>query len=86
MVIKESKVLHTEDRVIEMIAWALKIPAHMLNPYTDLSEDLYLDHIDRELLIARLEKEFNVILSIEEVARIETIQDASRYIQEHAAA
>lgn len=86
MVIKEKKITNTEDRIIKTVSWILNIPSNMLNPYTDLIEDLYLDNIDRDLLIARLEKEFNVILSIEEVADIETIQDASRFIQQHAAA
>jgi len=86
VVIKEKKITNTEDRIIKTVSWILNIPSNMLNPYTDLIEDLYLDNIDRDLLIARLEKEFNVILSIEEVADIETIQDASRFIQQHAAA
>ena len=74
----------TEDRVIEAVAWELNIPATMLNPYTDLTEDLYLDTIDKDLVIAQLERNFNVVLSIEEVAQIETIRDMSHLIQTHA--
>ncbi len=74
----------TEDRVIEAVAWELNIPATMLNPYTDLTEDLYLDTLDKDLVIAQLERNFNVVLSLEEVAQIETIRDMSHLIQTHA--
>ncbi|MEM6378733.1 MAG: phosphopantetheine-binding protein, partial [Bacteroidota bacterium] len=61
------------------------ISTTLLNPYTDLIDDLYLDPIDRDLLIARLERDFKVVLSHEEVARIQTIRDASRFIHLHQA-
>lgn len=85
MVVKTVQHSKTEDRVIEAVAWELNIPATGINPYTDLIEDLYLDKIDRELLIAKLERDFNVVFSKEEVARIETIRDATNYIELHTA-
>lgn len=85
MVLKSLQHLETEDLVIRKVAGELKISTTLLNPYTDLIDDLYLDNIDRDLLIARLEKDFNVVLSHEEVARIQTIRDASRFIQLHKA-
>ena len=84
MVVKTTHLSDTEDRVIESVAWELNIPATMLNPYTDLTDDLYLDTIDRDLLIAKLERDFDVILSREEVASIDTIRDATQCIQLHA--
>ena len=72
--------------MIETVAWELNIPASRINPYTDFIEDLYLDTIDRDLLIAKLERNFEVVFSLEEVNRIETIRDASHYIQLHAVA
>jgi acyl carrier protein len=75
-----------EDRIIEMIAWMLNIPSSQINPFTDLVDDLYLDSIDRVLLIAKLESQFGVYLSKEEVASIETVRDASTYfLRKHAA-
>lgn len=85
MVLKSLQHLDTEDRVIKQVAGELKISATMLNPYTDLIDDLYLDTIDRDLLIAKLERNFGVVLSYEEVARIQTIRDASQFIQLHKA-
>lgn len=86
MVLKTIEHLKTEDRVIERIANELNIPVALLNPYTDLIDDLYLDNIDRDLLIARLERDFRVIFSVEEVEKIQTIRDAAQIIQLHAAA
>jgi len=85
VVLKSLQHLNTEDRVINQVAGELKISATMLNPYTDLIDDLYLDNIDRDLLIAKLERSFGVVLSYEEVARIQTIRDASQFIQLHKA-
>jgi acyl carrier protein len=86
VVLKTIEHLKTEDRVIERIANELNIPVALLNPYTDLIDDLYLDNIDRDLLIARLERDFRVIFSVEEVEKIQTIRDAAQIIQLHAAA
>ena len=86
MVVKTTQHLNTEDRVIESVAWELNIPTYKLNPYTDFTDDLYLDTIDKDLLIAKLERDFDVILSREEVANIETIRDATQFIQLHASA
>jgi len=75
----------TEDRVIEQIAYELNIPTSLLNPYTDLIDDLYLDALDRSLLIARLEQYFQVMLTREEVVGIQTIRDAAQLISLHEA-
>lgn len=85
MVVKSVEHSKTEDRVINAIAWELNVPSTILNPYTDLVEDLYLDPLDKELLIAKLERDFKVVFSIEDVACIETIRDASHFIQLRAA-
>lgn len=75
----------TEGRVIEQIAYELNIPTSLLNPYTDLDDDLYLDALDRSLLIARLEQYFQVMLTKEEVVGIQTIRDAAQLISLHEA-
>lgn len=75
----------TQDRVIDMISWALKLPPKRIYPYTHLQDDLHLDAVDLLLLIIQLENRFNVYFSSEEVAAIETVQDASFFIQKHAA-
>ena len=61
-----------------MISHALNVPASFLNPFTHLRDDLYLDSLDFQLLIAKLETSFQVYLSPEEVESIETVRDAGR--------
>jgi len=75
----------SEDRIIDVVSWILNIPNNRINPHTDLIDDLYLDALERDLLIARLERVFGIVLSTEEVASIDTIQDAQRCFQRHAA-
>lgn len=75
----------TEERIIDLIGWSLKVPTSRIYPYTHLQDDLHLDTVDLLLLIIQLEERFNVYLSPEEVAAIETVRDASFFIQKHAA-
>lgn len=70
---------------MDVVSWILDIPNNRINPYTDFIDDLYLDALERDLLIAKLEHIFGVVLSTEEVASIDTIQDAQRCFQRHAA-
>ncbi|NRB62619.1 MAG: acyl carrier protein [Saprospiraceae bacterium] len=76
----------TENQIIQLVSWILDIPSSYINPYTDFIDDLYLDNMERELLIARLERSLGILLSPEEVASIDTIQDISRCFSQHAAA
>ncbi|MEZ5043115.1 MAG: hypothetical protein R2828_24680 [Saprospiraceae bacterium] len=75
----------TADSIIESIRWTLKPSVKRIYPFSHLQDDLHLDTIDLMLLIANLEYQFDVYLTPEEVASIETVQDASFYFQKHAA-
>ncbi len=74
-----------QERIIDLISWRLNVPVKQIHPYTHLQDDLHLDAIDLLLLIAELESRFNVYLTPEEAEAIETVQDASFFIQKHAA-
>lgn len=76
-----SSIHSTQDRIIDLISWRLKVPTNSIYPYTRLSDDLHLDTFDRLMLIAEMESRLNVFLSPEEVDAIETVQDASFYFQ-----
>lgn len=80
-----TKKVPSTDLIIEMISWSLHIPVSRINPNTDLVDDLHLDQMDRDLLIADLENRLGIFLSPEEVASIETVRDASRFLQKKAA-
>lgn len=69
----------TQERIIDQISYSFRIPSSRIYPYTHLQDDLLLDQIDIMLLIASLEAKFNIILSNEEVASIQTVEDASFY-------
>lgn len=75
----------TADSIIESIRWTLKPSVKRIYPFSHLQDDLHLDTIDLMLLIANLEYQFDVYLTPEEVASIETVQDASFCFQKHAA-
>ena len=78
--------METQNKVIDLISWKLRMPSSKIYPYTSLRDDLLLDPVDLMLLIAEIESSFNVYLSKEEVEAIETVEDASFLIKKHAAA
>ena len=75
----------TEDRIISLIGYILKVPSTKIHPYMHFQDDFHLDDIDRLLLIAQLESQFRVFLSSEEAASIETVKDASFYLSKYSA-
>jgi acyl carrier protein len=85
-VVKRTTYSSIEKQVIDVISWTLKTPSAQINPYSDLDDDLHLDAIDKMLLIADLETQFEIFLSPEEAASIQTVQDACRYFTKRYAA
>lgn len=75
----------TEERIIALISFYLKIPSSHINPYTHFQDDLHLDELDRMLLIAKLESQFNAFLTNEEAAALQTVRDASLFLTKYAA-
>lgn len=52
-------------------------------PTASFHEDLGLDSLEKVELIMALEAEFEMEISDEEVEKIQTVQDAVNYIEEH---
>ncbi len=75
----------TQDRVIHLISGMCKVPSSRIHPFTSLRDDLHLDSVDMLLLIAALESDFKVYLTSEEADAIETVRDASYFMQRTAA-
>lgn len=67
-----------QDQIVNTISWTLNVAPQRLLPYTHFADDLYLDDLDKMLLIIALESHLNVYLTPEQVASIETIADATR--------
>lgn len=53
----------------------LRVPSHRLQPYLRLQDDLFLEPLDVELLIASLENKLEYYLTEEEAAQVETVGD-----------
>ena len=73
--------MNVQQRVISMTSWVANVPPSQICLSTAIQEDLNLDSIDYMLLIVKLEKWFNVILTIEQVEQIETVKDITDYIK-----
>ncbi len=67
------------NQVVNTISWTLNVAPQRLLPYTHFVDDLHLDDIDMMLLIAALENHLKVYLTPEEVNKIQTVGDATRY-------
>ncbi|MFK7809410.1 MAG: acyl carrier protein [Saprospiraceae bacterium] len=67
----------TLEKVISMVSWVADVPDSQICATTNIKDDLNLDSIDVMMLIVKLEKWFDVILSSEEVEAIETVKDAT---------
>lgn len=63
------------------ISTHLKISESRLSLGTNLRDDLNLDPLDFKLLIAELERNFNVFLSQEQISEIQTLQDICMRLQ-----
>ena len=57
----------------------LRLPGHRLHPFTRLREDLFLDTMDVELLVASLESRLEYYLTEEEASQIETVGDLQHF-------
>ncbi len=75
----------THDQVIHLISDICRVPSTRIHALTSLRDDLHLDTVDLTLLIASLENNFKVYLTVEEANAIETVQDVSHFMQRHAA-
>lgn len=78
--------MNVQERIISMTSWVANVPPARICPSTSLKDDLNLDSIDLMLLIVKLEKWFNVTLTSDEVENIETVKDASDYINRYLVA
>jgi acyl carrier protein len=74
-----------QKRIIKLVSWVANVPATQILPSTHIREDLDIDSIDYMLLIVKMESLFNVVLTNEQVERIETVKDASEHISRQLA-
>jgi acyl carrier protein len=74
----------SEDRLKKIIAEQLSVSEDEVVPEASFIDDLNADSLDLVELIMSLEEEFGVKISDEDATKIQTVQDAMDYVQEHA--
>ena len=72
-----------EDRLKKIIADQLSVSEEEITPEASFIEDLNADSLDLVELIMSLEEEFGVKISDEDAEKIQTVQDAIDYLNEH---
>ena len=73
------------SRFLYDLSLVLKVPIRRLQPFIRFQEDLFLDRIDLQLLLAKLEAQHGRFLTEEEVRQIETIGDLQQLFLRQAA-
>jgi acyl carrier protein len=64
-----------EQRITDVIHTKMGIDKHLITPQADLMKELGMDSLDTVELIVELEKEFEIIITDEEVEKIIKVKD-----------
>ncbi len=67
--------MNTLDKVIEIMAEQLNIPATSISAEKEIVKDLGADSLDIVEMLMNLEEEFSVTVPDEEAVNIKTVQD-----------
>lgn len=71
------------EKICEMLADKFDVDASTLTVDTKIKEDLQADSLDIVELMMDLEEEYGVTIPDEEAAKMVTIGDLMKYIEEH---
>jgi acyl carrier protein len=72
------------SRVKAIIVDKLGVEESEVKPEASFTNDLGADSLDTVELIMELEKEFGISIPDNEAEKIQTVADATKYIEEHA--
>ncbi len=72
-----------EERLIEIISHQLGIDTDNVTPDASFMEDLGADSLDTVELVMALEEEFDLEIPDSDAEKIQTVQDALDYLDEH---
>ncbi len=72
-----------QDRLIEIIAKQLGVEEGNVTPDASFMEDLGADSLDTVELVMALEEEFDLEIPDSDAEKIQTVQDALNYLDEH---
>ncbi|MBR2391266.1 MAG: acyl carrier protein [Clostridia bacterium] len=73
----------TIDKVKEIIANQLSVPADKLTDTTNIAEELGADSLDLVEILMSLEDEFGISIPDEAIPTIKTIKDLVEFIDSH---
>ena len=73
----------TYDRLKKIIVEQLGVDEEEVQPQASFVEDLNADSLDLVELIMSLEEEFGMEISDEDAEKIQKVQDAADFIEEH---
>jgi acyl carrier protein len=73
-----------QERLIEIIAKQLGVEEDNVTPDASFMEDLGADSLDTVELVMALEEEFDIEIPDSDAEKIQTVQDALSYLNEHA--
>ena len=77
--------MNVEEKVKNIIVEQLGVSADAVVPEASFIDDLGADSLDLVELMMVLEEEFEQEIADEDAEKIETVQDAINYINEHRA-
>ena len=72
-----------QERLIEIIAQQLGVDEDNVTPDASFMEDLGADSLDTVELVMALEEEFDIEIPDSDAEKIQTVQDALSYLDEH---
>ena len=72
-----------QERLIEIIASQLGVDEDNVTPDASFMEDLGADSLDTVELVMALEEEFEIEIPDSDAEKIQTVQDALSYLDEH---
>ena len=72
-----------QERLIEIIAKQLGVDEGNVTPDASFMEDLGADSLDTVELVMALEEEFDIEIPDSDAEKIQTVQDALSYLEEH---
>ncbi|MBP9866359.1 MAG: acyl carrier protein [Candidatus Omnitrophica bacterium] len=74
-----------QDKITEIIVEQLGVKPEEVTPEASFVDDLGADSLDTVELVMALEEEFGIEIPDEDAEKIQTVGDASRYIEKKSA-
>lgn len=74
--------MSTQEKITEIIVEQLGVKPEEVTPEASFVDDLGADSLDTVELVMALEEEFGVEIPDEDAEKIQTVGDASKYIEE----